>query len=66
MIIHVNGKEVEVNDGTTILTLLEARGMNPAAVVVEHNYVVPEREQWGGIILNEKDNIEIVKFMGGG
>lgn len=66
MQIKVNGKEVEVGEGLTLLAYIESKGMNPAAVVVEHNYEVPQRETWSRVVLNEKDNIEIVKFMGGG
>ncbi|MCX7923541.1 MAG: sulfur carrier protein ThiS [Clostridia bacterium] len=66
MKLKVNGKEELVDDGLTILGLLEKKGIKPMLVVVEHNFEVPERENWGNIKLAESDNLEIVKFIGGG
>lgn len=66
MKIKVNGKETEVESGMTVLSLLESLGINPAAVVVEYNYEIPEVANWRDIRLGEGDNLEIVKFMGGG
>ncbi|MDT3705075.1 MAG: sulfur carrier protein ThiS [Thermincola sp.] len=66
MKIKVNGQEIEVDNGLTILSLLEGKKINPAAVVVEHNLAIPAREKWADIQINEGDTIEIVKFMGGG
>lgn len=64
--IRVNGKDITVEKGVTILSLLQSRGINPSFVVVEYNYEIPGREKWGSIMLEEGDNIEIVKFIGGG
>lgn len=66
MRIKVNGDEIEIDSGMSILSLLEWKTINPATVVVEYNLVIPEREKWASIKLSEGDNIEIVKFMGGG
>jgi len=66
MKIKVNGEEIEVEKDLTLLTLLEILRINPLSVIVEYNYQVPLRETWGGIRLQEGDNIEIVRFMGGG
>jgi len=66
MKIRVNGKEITVDDGTTILSFLNLKGINPSAVVVEYNYEIPQRDMWGEIFLKENDNLEIVKFIGGG
>ena len=35
-------------------------------VVVEHNSEIPDKEKWDSILINDGDNIEIVKFIGGG
>jgi len=66
MRIKINGDEIEIDSGMSILSLLEWKAIDPAAVVVEHNLEIPERENWAGIKLNEGDSIEIVRFMGGG
>lgn len=66
MIVKINGKEENVEKGMTLLSLLDFKRVNPNSVVIEHNYEIPEREKWGEILVNDGDNIEIVKFMGGG
>jgi len=66
MKVKVNGKEVNIDENMTILSLLRWKGVDPSLVVVEHNYEIPEREKWGSVFLKENDNIEIVKFIGGG
>lgn len=66
MNIKVNGNEIDVDSGISILSLLEQKGINPSTVVVEYNLEIPEREKWGSIKLNNGDKIEIIRFMGGG
>lgn len=64
--IKVNGKEEPINGDVTILLFLERKGINPATVIVEHNYELPDRDKWENILLKENDNLEVLKFMGGG
>ncbi len=66
MVAKINGKEENIANGTSLLSLLELKSVNPDFVVIEYNYEIPEREKWGEIFINDGDNIEIVKFMGGG
>ena len=66
MKIKVNGEETQIEKDLTILMLLERLVIDPHTVVVEYNYQVPLRETWGEMMLQEGDNIEIVRFMGGG
>ncbi len=66
MKIIVNGKEIAIESPMSIKEYLESRSLNPSMVVVEHNFTVPEREKWSEIVLREGDNLEIVKFIGGG
>jgi len=49
-----------------LVSLVLGRGLDPEKVVVEHNYSVVPREQWGDIVLSDGDNVEIVAFVGGG
>jgi thiamine biosynthesis protein ThiS len=62
----INGKETEILKTVTIKDLVIEKGLNPALVVVEHNYIIPERNSWETITLNEGDKLEILKFVGGG
>ena len=66
MKIRVNGKETDIDNGMTILSFLQSKGINPSTVVIEYNYEIPERRKWGSIFLKDNDNIEVIKFMGGG
>ncbi|MFO7154969.1 MAG: sulfur carrier protein ThiS [Caldicoprobacter oshimai] len=34
--------------------------------MVEHNYRIVRSEEWQNIVLKENDNLEILKFVGGG
>lgn len=62
----INGKEVVLEQPLTIADYLNAKGLDPQTVVVEYNFSVPDRRRWEEIVLNAGDNLEIVKFMGGG
>ncbi|RCX20127.1 sulfur carrier protein [Anaerobacterium chartisolvens] len=66
MRVRINGKHMELDGEASILSLVELKGINPESVVVEYNHEIPKREKWAEITLREGDNIEIVKFMGGG
>ena len=66
MILKINGKEDNVAECRNLLDLIESKGLHNKAVVVEHNYKIIKKEQWKDTILGEKDNIEIVSFVGGG
>lgn len=62
----VNGKKIEMESPLSISTYLDSVHVNPATVVVELNYEIPDRQQWAEILLKDEDNLEIVKFIGGG
>lgn len=66
MKIKINGKQQDAGDFTSLLDLVEGRGLSKKAIVVEYNYNIAPKEKWHEIILNEADNIEIVSFVGGG
>ncbi len=66
MEITVNGKGEVVGEGMTVAGLIELKKINPDAVIVEHNHALIKRESWFDIVLQENDNLEILKFVGGG
>lgn len=68
MKIKLNGKDIEIEteNKMSIVSLLVWKGIVPATVIVEYNFNIPERGKWQDIELKEGDNIEIIKFMGGG
>jgi sulfur carrier protein len=66
MQITVNGNIEEIGEKVTIVEFLESKKVVPNTVVIEHNYNILEKTQLENTILNDNDNLEIVKFMGGG
>ena len=66
MQIRVNGKETEIAERLTVAALVAERGLNPDAVVVEHNLVILPKEEWSKLELSADDKLEIIAFVGGG
>jgi sulfur carrier protein len=64
--LKINGKDVELEGSTPLLTYIERLGVNPRAVAVELNGVILERESYARTQLNEGDAVEIVRMVGGG
>lgn len=49
-----------------IASLVRELGLDSQWVVVERNLSVPEKTAWGDTPVEEGDQIEIVRFLGGG
>lgn len=62
----LNGRECELPGETSLQQLIEQKGYNPATIIVELNYNLVKREQWGEVVLQENDRIEVLRFVGGG
>ena len=62
----INGKRVELDQPTPLLSYLEMLGVNPRAVAVEHNGEIIERSTFASTTLREGDKVEIVRMVGGG
>ena len=62
----INGVEESVESGATIFSYLDSKGYNKASVIVEYNFTILKSELWEGTTINDKDNIEILSFVGGG
>ncbi|MGZ3407273.1 MAG: sulfur carrier protein ThiS [Polyangia bacterium] len=66
MKLTVNGKPVELPDGSTVAALLGHLAIEPAKVAIERNQDVIPRRTWAEARLENGDQIEIVTFVGGG
>jgi sulfur carrier protein len=66
MELMVNGKPMELADGTTAAGLLERLQVHPERVVVEVNLAIVKRGQLPSTALKPGDQVEIVHFVGGG
>ncbi|WP_350342927.1 sulfur carrier protein ThiS [Proteinivorax tanatarense] len=61
----VNGKEMEMA-GITVTEMLDKLNFDHTKVVVEINQQIIDKRNYHSIVLDEKDKIEIVGFVGGG
>lgn len=66
MNIHLNGETREIPDHLTLLGLVAHLGLEPGWVVAEHNVVAVDRSAWDSLDLSPGDQVELVRFMGGG
>jgi sulfur carrier protein len=64
--LQVNGKMVELEIATPLLRYLSQLGVDPRAVAVEHNGQIVERERFESVLLEDGDQVEIVRMVGGG
>jgi sulfur carrier protein len=64
--LQINGRRVELDGPTALLTYLEALGVSPRAVAVELNGVIIERSAYEDAKLDDGDVVEIVRMVGGG
>ncbi len=66
MILKINGKNEKIEQVTNLTRLIKDKGLCPERIVVEYNFQIVPKEEWGNINLQENDNLEIVSFVGGG
>ena len=64
--LQVNGKQVELEGPTPLLTYIDQLGVDPGAIAVEHNGAILERAAYASVTLHEGDRVEIVRMVGGG
>ena len=64
--LRINGKEVELGEPTPLLVYLGHLGVDPRAVAVEHNGQILERVAFDRAVLDDGDQVEIVRMVGGG
>lgn len=64
--IKVNGQDEPCPEGLSIQDYLAARGVEAAQVVAEHNGAILKPEAFASTTLKDGDNIEFIRFVGGG
>jgi thiamine biosynthesis protein ThiS len=64
--IRLNGDPYELAGPVTISALLAQLQIDPRIVAVEHNVTVVKRDRYESTMVNEGDEVEIVRFVGGG
>lgn len=66
MKLTINGKKMELPEAMTIGAFLEDKNLQPRSVVVELNRVIIEREKYDEVAFKDGDEVEIMRFIGGG
>ena len=64
--LKVNGKGVELPGATLLLDYVATLGVDPRAIAVEVNGEILPRERFAGCTLQDGDQVEIVRMVGGG
>ena len=64
--IKLNGKEESINDGLSLAALLQKLEIKAETVAVEVNLDIISRDKRADCVLKQGDEVEIVKFVGGG
>jgi sulfur carrier protein len=64
--IRLNGEPYEIAGPLTVGALLAELHIDPRIVAVEHNLVVLKRDRYDATPIADGDEVEIVRFVGGG
>ena len=64
--VRINGEHRRVAQGISIAELVSELGFDPVRVAVERNLEVVPRSTLGDIKVEDGDDFEIVRFVGGG
>lgn len=64
--IRVNGEDFEVQSGMTVRGLLSQLKLIVERVAVEYNEKILRRSEYETTVIREKDQLEIIHFIGGG
>ncbi len=64
--IQLNGKKVTIKSNYSILDLLKKYKFADKKIAIEHNGVIVPKSNYRKKFLKNKDQVEIVHFIGGG
>jgi sulfur carrier protein len=64
--VKVNGQNKKMRDDITISDFLKDNNIDLIGVTVEHNFKIVNPNSFAEITLQDKDILEILRFVGGG
>lgn len=64
--VKINGKDVELENSSTVAQMLSERGVSGTMFVVEKNLEILTKDKYPTTQIKENDCFEIVGFFGGG
>ena len=63
--VKINGEDKEIA-GRNLLEYLNEAGFETERVVVEKHLEIIPKDQFGQVVIQDEDVIEVVRFVGGG
>ena len=66
MIITCNGETKELNPDTTLVSFIRDMDLNPDTVVAECDGRIIKRDEYDTLVLTDGNNLELIRFVGGG
>lgn len=66
MKLRVNGEERDLEGAGDVAALVEALGLPPRGILVEHNGLALRPAEWAYRALAEGDQVEIIRIVAGG
>ena len=63
--VKINGEEKAIA-GKNLLEYLKEAGFEPERVVVERNFEIIPKDQLGNVTIQDEDEIEVLRIVGGG
>lgn len=66
MNIMINGETVELRESISLQMWVEEQNISKNTVIIEYNGEIIPEERWGNASLKQGDQLEILKFVGGG
>jgi len=66
IIVKINGIEKQIPKNTTIKDLLSSLGVLEKTMAVAVNMKIVKKDEWDKFVLNDKDKVEALNFVGGG
>ena len=64
--IQLNGKKIKINSNSSIKDLIKKFKLKENKIAIELNGIILPKKLYSSKKIKDKDNIEIVQFIGGG
>ena len=65
MEIYLNGAVCDTS-ASHLMGLVKEQGLEPRAVIVEHNHGIIKQADWEQTVIQKGDTVELLSFVGGG
>ncbi|AGB41251.1 thiamine biosynthesis protein ThiS [Halobacteroides halobius DSM 5150] len=66
MKVILNGAEEKLEEEIALLDFLTTKELELERLVIEYNQEVIQQEEWANVTLKNGDQLEILRFVGGG